>query len=103
MVRLYALTAERPGSVPGWGTDVPSAAWHGQKAQKNPKTKTKQQQQKNPKKQEAFLKVMLYANFRLFSFFGVFDVIETRKNLGPGHLVLVLALLLTTSMTLTKT
>ena len=46
---------------------------------------------------------MFYANFRLFSFFGVFGVRETRKNLRPGHLVLVLALLLTTSMTLTKT
>ena len=73
------------------------------KPKKTPKQKPNNNTKKNPKKQEAFLKVMLYANFRLFSFFGVFDVIETRKNLGPGHLVLVLALLLTTSMTLTKT
>lgn len=91
VVRLHALTAERPGSVPGWGTDVPSAAWHGQKTPKE------------TKKQEAFIKVMLYANFRRFSFLCVFDVRETRKNLGPGHLVLVLALLLAASTTLPET
>lgn len=90
MVRFHALTAKGLGSVPRWGTDIPSAAWHG------PKTP------KQTRKQEAFLKVVLYANYRLFFFF-FFDTRETKKNLEPGPLVLVLALLLTTSMTLTQT
>lgn len=90
VVRFHALTAKGLGSVPRWGTDIPSAAWHG------PKTP------KQTRKQEAFLKVVLYANYRLFFFF-FFDTRETKKNLEPGPLVLVLALLLTTSMTLTQT
>ena len=28
---LCALTAEGPSSMPGWGTKIPQAAWHGQK------------------------------------------------------------------------
>ena len=28
---LHALTAEGPGSIPGRGTKIPQAAWHGQK------------------------------------------------------------------------
>ena len=27
----HALTAEDPGSIPGWVTKIPQAAWHGQK------------------------------------------------------------------------
>ena len=28
---LHAFTAEGSGSVPGWGTKIPQAVWHGQK------------------------------------------------------------------------
>ena len=28
---LHASTAGGTGSIPGWGTKVPHAAWHGQK------------------------------------------------------------------------
>ena len=28
---LHAFTAEGPGSIPGQGTKIPQAAWHGQK------------------------------------------------------------------------
>ena len=31
---LYVLTAEGPGSIPGWGTKTPQAKWHGQKQNK---------------------------------------------------------------------
>ena len=29
-LRLHAFTAEGPGSIPGQGTRIPQAAWHGQ-------------------------------------------------------------------------
>lgn len=28
---LYGLTAEGPGSFPGWGIKIPQVEWHGQK------------------------------------------------------------------------
>ena len=31
---LHVLTAEVSGSIPGQGTKIPQAAWHGQKTQK---------------------------------------------------------------------
>ena len=30
-LELCAVTPEGPGSVPGWGTKIPQAAWHSQK------------------------------------------------------------------------
>ena len=31
----HALTAEGPGSIPGRGTKIPQAAWHGQKTKQH--------------------------------------------------------------------
>ena len=31
MVQWLGLTAMGPGSIPGWGTKIPQAAWHDQK------------------------------------------------------------------------
>ena len=31
---LLAFTAQGTGSIPGWGTKIPQAAWHGQKKKK---------------------------------------------------------------------
>lgn len=73
VVRFHALTAKGLGSVPRWGTDIPSAAWHG------PKTP------KQTRKQEAFLKVVLYANYRLFFFF-FFWYKRNKKELGARAL-----------------
>ena len=33
---LCAFTAKGPGSIPGWGTKIPQAAWCGQKHQTKP-------------------------------------------------------------------
>ena len=30
-LELCAFTAEGLGSVPGWGTEIPQAMWHGQR------------------------------------------------------------------------
>ena len=30
-VGLCILTTEGSGSIPGWGTNIPQVAWHGQK------------------------------------------------------------------------
>ena len=38
---LHASTAGGMGSIPGWGTKVPCAVWHGQKIFKNKKIKKK--------------------------------------------------------------
>ena len=34
-LRLHASNAGAPGSIPGWGTKIPQAMWHGQR---NPQT-----------------------------------------------------------------
>ena len=46
---LCAFTAEGAGSIPGWGTKVLQATWHGHKKQKQNKTKTKNNNKKKPK------------------------------------------------------
>ena len=33
---LDAFTAMGTGSLPGWGTKIPQAVWHGQGGKKNP-------------------------------------------------------------------
>ena len=33
-LRLCALTLEGLGSIPGWGTKIPQAMWHGRKKKK---------------------------------------------------------------------
>ena len=34
---LRSITAESPGSIPGWGTKIPQAVWLGQKNKKEKK------------------------------------------------------------------
>ena len=34
---LCAFIVEDPGSIPGWGTKIPQATWHGQKKRNDPK------------------------------------------------------------------
>ena len=46
---LHALTAEGPGSIPGRGTKIPQAVWHGQKKQKNNNNKKKTQNKQTNK------------------------------------------------------
>ena len=31
MVKIPGFHCRGPGSVPGWGTEIPQAAWHGPK------------------------------------------------------------------------
>ena len=36
---LGTFTAEGPGSIPGWGTKILQAKWHGQKTKTNKQNK----------------------------------------------------------------
>ena len=54
---LCALTAEGPGSIPGWGTKIPQAAWCGKKKNKN----------KNNKNIYSSLKIIWIANNYMFA------------------------------------
>ena len=38
-LRLCALTLEGLGSIPGWGTKIPQAMWHGRKKKKKKRHK----------------------------------------------------------------
>ena len=39
-LRLCALTLEGLSSIPGWGTKIPQAMWHGQKKEKQTNKQT---------------------------------------------------------------
>ena len=44
---LHALNVEGLGSIPGQGTKIPQAVWHGQKKKKTPTDKQKRNKTKN--------------------------------------------------------